>query len=111
MTDHIDNFIKPFLQKEISFNFKHKVYKKGRLFLYKLSGNYLSFTLISEKKKETFEIPYPFSVAEKDGSVVFNYTLESLAEKDFSLLVALKSVNKIKNSKFYDTTLYIKTVY
>lgn len=110
MTERIDSFIKPLLQREVIFSFKHKSYKRGRLFLYKLAGNYLSFTLFTEKKKETFEIPYPFSVSEQNGAVVFDYTLESLSERDFTLILALKSVNKIKNSKFYDTTLYIKTV-
>lgn len=110
MTENIDNFIKPLLQKEIAFNFKHKTYKQGRLLLYKLSGNYLSFTIINEKKRETFEVPFPFTVEVINSEVVFNYTLESLSEKDFSLLVSLKSVNKVKNCKFYDNILYIKSL-
>lgn len=110
MTEKIDSFIKPLLQKEVTFGFKHKVYKKGRLLIYKLSGNYLSFTVVNEKKRETFEVPYPFSVESCNNDVIFNYTLESLAEKDYSLLIALKSVTKIKNSKFYDNVLYIKSL-
>jgi hypothetical protein len=110
MTEKIDSLIKPLLQKEVIFAFKHKNYKKGRLFLYKLSGNYLSFTVLTEKKKETFEIPYPFSVYIKNNAVCLDYTLESLSEKDFLLLIALKSVNKIKNCKFYDNILFVKTV-
>jgi hypothetical protein len=108
MTEKIDSFIKPLLQKEVVFAFKHKSYKKGRLLIYKLSGNYMSFTVVNEKKRETFEVPYPFSVEAQENNVVFNYTLESLSEKDFSLLLALKSVTKVKNSKFYDNVLYIK---
>lgn len=110
MTEKIDIFLKTFLQKEIVFSFKHKNYKKGRLLLYKLSGNYLSFTLINEKRKEVFEIPYPYSVYSNNSVVVLDYTLEALSEKDFELLISLKSINKIKNCKFYDTTLTIKTV-
>jgi len=110
MTEKIDNFIKPLLQKEVTFSFKHKVYKKGRLLLYKLSGNYLSFTIINEKKRETFEVPFPFSVEIQNTNVVFNYTLDSLSEKDYSLLIALKSVTKVKNSKFYDNVLYLKSL-
>ena len=108
MTENIDNVIKPLLQKEVVFGFKHKIYKKGRLLLYKLTSNYLSFTLTTEKKRETFEIPFPFSVKTTETAVLFDYTLESLSEKDYELLIALKSVNKIKNSKFYDTILHIK---
>jgi hypothetical protein len=110
MTEKLDSYIKNLLQKEIIFAFKHKTYKKGKLFLYKLTGNYLSFTLITEKKKESFEIPYPFSIHSKDNEVILDYTLESLSEKDYSLFISLKSINRIKNCKFYDTVLRIKTV-
>jgi len=108
--DKIDAALKPFLQKDVIFTFKHKNYKKGKFLLYKLSSNYLSFTVITEKKKETFEIPYPFSVKTTETTVLFDYTLESLSEKDFELLIALKSVNKVKNSKFYDTILHLKSL-
>lgn len=110
MTEKIDNCIKPLLQKEIVFSFKHKNYKRGKLLLYKLSGNYLSFTIVNEKKRETFEVPFPFSVKTENAHVVFDYTLEALSEKDFALLVALKSVNKVKNCKFYDSVLYINSL-
>jgi 2-oxo-4-hydroxy-4-carboxy--5-ureidoimidazoline (OHCU) decarboxylase len=108
--DKIDAALKPFLQKDVMFTFKHKNYKKGKLLLYKLSSNYLSFTVVTEKKRETFEIPYPFSVKTTETTVLFDYTLESLSEKDFELLIALKSVNKVKNSKFYDTILHLKSL-
>ena len=110
MTENIDNLIKPLLQKTVIFSFKHKTYRHGKLLLYKLTGNYLSFTMINEKKRETFEIPFPFSVKTENNNVVFDYTLEALSEKDFSLLVALKSVNKVKNCKFYDNVLYINSL-
>ena len=110
MTEKIDSFVKPLLQREVIFSFKHKNYKRGRLLIYKLSGNYLSFTVVNEKKKETFEIPFPFSVYEENSHTVFDYTLEALSEKDYSLLLALKSVNKVKNCKFYDNILYIKAL-
>lgn len=110
MTENIDSFIKPLLQKEVSFNFKHKTYKRGKLLLYKLSGNYLSFTIVNEKKRETFEIPYPFSVENTEKEIIFNYTFEALSEKDFLLLITLKSINKVKNCKFYDNILTVKTL-
>jgi len=110
MTDNIDNLLKPLLQKEVTFNFKHKTYKSGKLLLYKLSGNYLSFMLVNEKKKETFEIPFPYSAEENKGKVNFDYRLETLAENDFDLLIALKGVTKVKNSRFYDSVLTISAL-
>ena len=110
MTDKIDNLIKPFLQREVAFNFKHKTYKSGKLLLYKLSGNYFSFILVNEKKRETFEIPFPYAVDGDGKKIVFDYRLETLAENDFDLLLLLKGVTKVKNSRFYDSVLTISSL-
>lgn len=110
MTDKIDNLIKPFLQREVVFSFKSKNYKRGKLLIYKLSGNYLSFTLINEKKKETFEVPFPFSVTGKEETVSFDYRLDTLSENDYELLISLKSINKVKNCRFYDNILTISAL-
>ena len=110
MTDKIDSLIKPLLQKEVSFCFKHKAYKSGKLLLYKLSGNYLSFIVVNEKKRETFEVPFPYFVESNGNKVQFDYRLETLAENDFDLLIALKGVTKVKNSRFYDSVLTISSL-
>ena len=110
MTDKIDTLIKPFLQKEVIFSFKHKNYKSGKLLLYKLSGNYLSFIVVNEKKRETFEIPFPYSAEGNTSKVNFDYRLNTLAENDFELLIALRGVTKIKNSRFYDSVLTISAL-
>jgi hypothetical protein len=110
MTEKIDNLIKPYLQKNIAFTFKHKTYKSGKLLLYKLSGNYLSFVIVNEKKKETFEIPFPYSVEGDLSKLQFDYRLDTLAENDFELLIALRGVTKVKNSRFYDSVLTISAL-
>jgi hypothetical protein len=110
MTEKIDNLIKPFLQREVAFNFKHKTYKSGKLLLYKLSGNYLSFIVVNEKKKETFEIPFPYAAEGTNDKVIFDYRLETLAENDYDLLLAIKGVTKVKNSRFYDSVLTISSL-
>ncbi len=107
MIEKIDNLIKPLLQKNVVFCFKRKNYKTGKLLLYKVAGNYMSFTLITEKKKETFEIPFPFSVNADNQNINFDYRLETLAENDYELLITLKSITKIKNCRFYDNILTI----
>jgi len=107
MIEKVDNLIKPLLQRNVIFSFKHKNYKTGKLLLYKVAGNYMSFTLITEKKKETFEIPFPFSVNSTEQSISFDYRLETLAENDYELLITLKSITKVKNCRFYDNVLTI----
>ena len=110
MLNIIDNNIKNYFQKNIVLTLKNKQYKKGKLINFKLSGCYLSFILLTEKKKETFEIPVPFSVKSEKDKLVFNYTLEALAENDFDLLVNLKATNQVKKCKFYNAVLTISSL-
>jgi len=107
MLDNLDNAIKPYFLKDVIFSLKNKTYKKGKLINFRLSGCYISFIVNTEKKRETFEIPFPFALEEKNNQIVFDYRLETLAEQDFELLINLKSTSKVKNSKFYNSVLTI----
>jgi hypothetical protein len=103
----LDNHFKLLLQKNVLLTLKNKPYKKGRLINFKLSGCYISFVMQTEKKKETFEIPFPFAIKQNKESVVFDYTLQTLSEQDYDLLINLKTVSQIKKCKFYDASLAI----
>jgi hypothetical protein len=110
MLNIIDNNLKDCFQKNIVLTLKNKQYKKGKLINFKLSGCFISIVMLTEKKKETFEIPFPFSVKTENNKLVFDYTLESLAEQDFDLLVNLKATNQVKKCKFYNTILTISSL-
>jgi hypothetical protein len=110
MLNIIDNNLKDCFQKNIVLTLKNKQYKKGKLINFKLSGCYISIVMLTEKKKETFEIPFPFSIKTENNKLVFDYTLESLAEQDFDLLVNLKATNQVKKCKFYNTILTISSL-
>jgi hypothetical protein len=103
----LDTYFKEFFQKNVQFILRNKPYKKGRFINFKISGCYISFIVQTEKKKDIFEIPFPFAINNKNNSVFFDYRLETLCEQDPVLLVNLKTTTRIKNSKFYNTTLTI----
>ena len=103
----LDNYFKPLLQRNVQLTLKNKPYKKGKLINFKVSGCYVSFVVLTEKKKETFEIPFPFAIKQFNNSVLFDYTLETLSEQDYDLLVNLKTVSQIKKCKFYNATFTI----
>lgn len=110
MLDTLDNFIKPYFLKNTVFTLKNKTYKKGKLINFKISGCYISFIVNTDKKRETFEIPFPFAVRTENNNLVFDYTLDTLAEQDFELLINLKSTTQVKNCKFYNACLTITTL-
>jgi hypothetical protein len=103
----LDTYFKPLLQRNVQLTLKNKSFKKGRLINFKLSGCYVSFVVLTEKKRETFEIPFPFAIKQKNDAVVFDYTLESLSEQDYDLLVNLKTVSQVKKCKFYNALFTI----
>ena len=103
----LDNHLKQYFQKDVQITLKNKPYKKGKLINFKVSGCYISFILLTEKKRETFEIPFPYIIKMVNNKTLFDYTLESLSEQDFDMLISLKTVTQVKNCKFYNTTLSI----
>ncbi len=94
-------------QKNIQLNLKNKVFKKGKLINFKVSGCYISIVLLTEKKKETFEIPFPFNIKQVQTNIIFDYTLVTLSEQDYNFFVNLKTVTPVKKCKFYNTSLTI----
>jgi hypothetical protein len=58
----LDTYFKPLLQRNVQLTLKNKSFKKGRLINFKLSGCYVSFVVLTEKKRETFEIPFPLII-------------------------------------------------
>ena len=103
----LDTNFKELFQKTIQLTLKNKPYKKGKLVNFKLSGCYLSLVMVTEKKQETFEIPFPYAIQNSNGKLIFDYTLSTLAEHDYALLINLKSTSRVKNCKFYNTILSI----
>ena len=110
MINSLDNDLKNYFQKNIVLTLKNKQYKKGKLINYKASGCYISFIILTDKKRETFEIPFPFNIKKEQNKLVFDYTLESLAEQDYELLVNLKATNQVKKCKFFNSILTISSL-
>lgn len=103
----LDNSFKPLLQKDVQLTLKNRPYKKGKLINFKISGCYVSFVLLTTKKNETFEVPFPFAIKQNNNMVVFDYTFKTLSEHDYDLFVNIKTVTRVKKCKFYDTCLTI----
>ena len=107
MLENLDSYIKPYFLKDVIFTLKNKPYKKGKLINYKLSGCYLSFIVHTIKKKETFEIPFPYAIKNTEKEIILDYSFNALAEQDFDLLINLRSTTQVKKCKFYNTLLTI----
>ena len=106
----IDEVLKKLLQKNVKLQFKNKIFKSGKLLLYKQNNYHLSILLHNDKRGSVrFEIPIPFQVESwlDDGIVYFDYRLATLAKRKEPLLQQLRGVEPAKNSKYYDSILEI----
>jgi hypothetical protein len=116
MTIHgtdIEKACKFLLQKNITLELKNKTYKQGKLIIFYQTNFYITFILNTAKKeKEKVDIPIPYGVEfyDDENLIYFDYRIKSLSkhapEIETNLLVYPK---KIKNNKFWDTTLLIST--
>jgi len=115
--DSLEEVFKPQLQKSLEFELNNKIFKRGKLLLYKIetySNNY-EVTLIFEKgnSTETFKIPYPFNYevhSEENGDSVlfFDYRLYTLSNKNSDLENDLHKISEVyKKSKYFNSILKI----
>jgi hypothetical protein len=110
MLINLDNSLKNYFQKTIQLTLKNKSFKKGRLINFKTSGCYVSIILQTDKKRDIFEVPFPFAIKTINNKLVFDYTLGTLSEQDYDLLINIRSVTQVKKCKFYNTTLSITSL-
>lgn len=81
--DHVpgEQYLVPWLQKQVCFSIGDKVVKKGRLILFRRIHYYIQIALMTDKStRENFEIPIPFNVEshKDDGLLYFDYRISSL---------------------------------
>jgi hypothetical protein len=101
------------LQKNITLEFKDKIYKQGKLLIFHQKNFYLTFILDSAKKKnEKAEIPIPFDIETHydDGLIYFDYRLKTLSKFSPDIEANLLFYpTKVAGNKFWDTILTIHT--
>lgn len=107
----LESCCKFLLQKNISLEFKDKIYKQGKLLIFQQKNFYLTFILDSTKKKnEKIEIPIPFDTETHydEGLIYFDYRLKTLSKFSPEIETNLLFYpTKVAGNKFFDTILTI----
>ena len=81
--DHVpgEQYLIPWLQKQVVFSIGEKIIKRGRLLLFRRIHYYIQIALLTDKNvRENFEIPIPFQVESHadDGLLYYDYRLAAL---------------------------------
>lgn len=114
--DYIEKILKQQFKKTLEFELNGKIFKRGKLDLYRLEtySNNFEITLMFEKpenKIENFKLPYPFKYEyyEEDSLIFFDYRLFTLANNNIELEAKLKKISEpySTKSKYFNSILKI----
>lgn len=96
----LDELLKSFLQRKVSFELDKKIFKTGKIILYSQKYFYIALILTTDKKKqEKIDIPIPFNfeIHREDNLVYFDYRISTLAQNNKELIELMQSVVSTKN--------------
>lgn len=100
----LDEILPDNFQKNIKISVENNVIYFGRLILFKHKTFYYQLLISKEKGKKTnVLLPYPFAVEIcDDGSILFDYRNETLAEGDKNIINSINRMRKPSKSVFYN---------
>ena len=106
----LESILKKLLQEDVEFIIDTKVWRKGKVLIFKQVGFFVEFLIDTGIKQERFEVPIPFNteISIKRSQVVFDYTLPMFAQQGKEVLGLIEKIGTTSKSKFYDTKMVIK---
>lgn len=109
--DYVDKILSTLLQYNLSFELEGKQIRKGKLILYAIKDFHLHLMLQTDKSEiKQFIMPFPFGVHKQTKGVIFDYTLETLANNNTDLLLRLKTLARKKNTRYFNAIVHCKIV-
>jgi hypothetical protein len=106
----IEQSIKPFLLKDLTFTVDNKVLKNGKLILFCIKDFFCVFTLTTSdrgSKRYIYEIPYPFTLNKTVSSLEFDYTLNGFCLDNLKIADSIKKVNVNRTSKIFNKKVIV----
>jgi hypothetical protein len=106
LIEEVEEKFQKFFLSDIAFVVNHKVIKKGKLLNANIKDFFIIFKLEVQKGGITsFEVPYPFELADEKNRIKFDYRLEKFVFNDIIKLAKVRRLKPKKNSKFYDVVM------
>lgn len=104
---NLEPYFSNLLQRELVFSIDNKPIKRGKLILFNVKDFTITFFLLHNNEQKRYELPYPFLINSDKDVVSLDYRLETLSHNNDSILIKLRSLNKKKNIKIYDSIVTI----
>lgn len=106
----VDKTLQKLLQRNIRLRVEKKVWRTGKLILFKQSGFFVELIIDAPKKRERFEIPIPYNIVEHRDRVYFDYKINTLVRGQKDLLKLIEKLDITTKSRFYDAILEIEVI-
>ena len=110
MRKTIEQMLSMMLQRDLQLTSNNKNVKQGRLINFACNDYVITLTLKNAKKQlKSYDVYYPYNVTQESGTVVFDYTVDTLTAGQSGLIdVIMKHGKEIKNHKLFDSRLVFK---
>ncbi|MFA5754049.1 MAG: hypothetical protein WC905_01655 [Patescibacteria group bacterium] len=107
----LEMILKSLLQQKAEFIIHKKVWRSGRILLFKQNGFFIEFIIKNNKEKtERFEIPIPFDITQKRNLIRLSYELTALVCNDEETIDEIKKIEPNCRSKYFNSYLEIRTL-
>lgn len=103
----LESIFSSLLQRDLIFSIDGKSIKRGKLILYSIKDFTITFFLQCGDEQKRYELPYPFAVTREKTEISLDYRLQTLAHNNDTVLIKMRSLNKKKNIKIYDSIVNI----
>jgi len=110
MNETIDELLKYLLQKYVSLFLNNKLYRSGKVILFKHKNYFIELILQNESKEKRVEIPIPFLIEnhKEENLLFFDYRLKTLAKNNSDIYNKLLMMSKKCKSRYFNTILEIE---
>ena len=110
MDNQVDELLKYFLQKHVKLFLNNKLYKSGKVILFKHKNYFIELIIQTENKDKKVEIPIPFLIEnhKEDNLVFFDYRLKTVAKLGSNIYNKLLFLSKKCKSRYFDSILEIE---
>lgn len=109
--DVYDKVLKKYLQSKIVIKQNNRTIRTGKLTLFNIKQYFIKLYIETEKKElKTLELPYPYTMSQKNNFCIFNYHLSSLCNNHTETMSKLCHFKRDGANKLYDSILEITRV-
>lgn len=107
MMDRVENELKPFILKNVTFKIDNKILKSGKIQVFNTKQFFIKFKILNNGSEKEYELPYPYRIEKKKDGLLFDYCLSAFCPFKDEMYYKLLLCDKSNASKLHNRYLTI----